>query len=167
MKPVRVKCVSIENQETAYIFGGAEHDPGEQVGSYSLIGPELSHYRVLGHLGSGGMGEVYLAEDVRLGRKVALKVLPADLAHEPTQLARFQHEARALAAISHPNIVTIYSVEEQDGLPFLTMELVEGRRLSELISPQGMSPGQLLDVATQLADGLAAAHEHGVLHRDL
>jgi len=113
------------------------------------------------------MGEVYLAEDVRLGRKVALKVLPADLAHEPTQLARFQHEARALAAINHPNIVTIYSVEEHDGLPFLTMQLVEGRRLSELIPPQGMGIVQILDAAVQLADGLAAAHEHGVLHRDL
>ncbi|HEY7213479.1 MAG TPA: protein kinase, partial [Thermoanaerobaculia bacterium] len=121
----------------------------------------------MGHLGSGGMGEVYLAQDTRLGRKVALKVPPADLSHEPLQLARFQHEAQALAAINHPNIVTIYSVEEHDGLPFLAMELVEGRKLTELIPPHGMGLGQLLDVAVQLADGLAAAHEHGVLHRDL
>lgn len=113
------------------------------------------------------MGEVYLAEDTRLGRKVALKVLPHDLLHQPLQLARFQREARALAAIKHPNIVTIYSVEEHEGVPFLTMELVEGSMLSALIPPQGMSLERLLDVAIQLADGLGAAHEHGVLHRDL
>ena len=132
-----------------------------------MIGLTLSHYRVLARLGSGGMGEVYVAEDTRLGRKVALKVPPAELLHQPLQLARFQREARALAAVSHPNVVTIYSVEEHEGLPFLTMELVEGRTLSELIPPKGMSLGQLLDIGIQLADGLAAAHEHGIVHRDL
>ncbi len=132
-----------------------------------MIGPTLSHYRVMGRLGSGGMGEVYLAGDTRLGRKVALKVPPASLLDQPLQLARFQREARALAAVNHPNVVTIYSVEEHEGLPFLTMELVEGKTLSELIPTEGMSLEQILDVAVQLADGLAAAHEQGVLHRDL
>lgn len=113
------------------------------------------------------MGEVYLAGDTRLGRKVALKVPPAKLLDQPMQLARFQREARALAAVNHPNVVTIYSVEEHEGLPFLTMELIEGKTLSELIPADGMSPDQILDVAVQLADGLAAAHEQGVLHRDL
>jgi TolB-like protein/Tfp pilus assembly protein PilF len=127
----------------------------------------LSHYRVLERLGSGGMGEVYVAEDTRLGRKVALKVPPAELLHQPLQLERFRREARALAAVSHPNVVTIYSVEEHEGLPFLSMALVEGKTLAGLIPPRGMGSVQLLEIAVQLADGLAAAHEHGVLHRDL
>ena len=132
-----------------------------------MIGSTLAQYRVLGRLGSGGMGEVYLAGDTRLGRKVALKVLPASLLDQPQLLARFQREARALAAVNHRNVVTLYSVEEHEGLPFLTMELVEGQTLVELIPAAGMSLELLLDVAVQLADGLAAAHEQGVLHRDL
>ncbi len=113
------------------------------------------------------MGEVYLAEDGRLGRKVALKVLPARLASQPRHLERFRREARATAALQHPNIVTIYTVEEVDGLPFLTMEFVEGKTLADLIPPEGLELGRLLDIAVQVADALAAAHEHGIVHRDI
>jgi non-specific serine/threonine protein kinase len=127
----------------------------------------LLQYRVLERLGAGGMGEVYLAEDGRLGRKVALKVLPARLASQPRHLERFRREARATAALQHPNIVTIYAVEEEDGLPFLTMELVEGKTLADLIPPEGLELGRLLDIAVQVADALAAAHEHGIVHRDI
>ena len=97
----------------------------------ALIGRQLNHYKVLSPLGKGGMGEVYLAEDLKLHRKVALKVLPSEMAADPDRLARFQREARAVAALNHPNIITIYSVEEADSIHFLTMELVEGGSLSE------------------------------------
>ena len=127
----------------------------------------IGHYRVVSRLGAGGMGEVFLAEDERLGRRVALKVLARDLAADATALARFQREARALAALNHPNIVTIYSVEEHDGAPFLTMELVAGRTLADRIPPSGMELGGLLGVAIPIADALAAAHRGGVTHRDL
>ena len=132
-----------------------------------MIGQTLLQYRVLERLGVGGMGEVYLAEDRRLGRKVALKVLPARLASQPLHLERFRREARAAAALTHPNIVTIYSVEEADGLPILTMELVEGKTLADLIPPEGLEIGRLLDIAVQIADALAAAHQHGIIHRDI
>ena len=132
-----------------------------------MTGRIIAQYRVLARLGAGGMGEVYLAEDTRLGRKVALKVLPSQLAQQPLHLERFQREARAVAALHHPNIVTIYSVEEADGLHFLTMELVEGKTLAELIPPEGMDFARLLDVAIQVADALGAAHESGIVHRDI
>jgi serine/threonine protein kinase/tetratricopeptide (TPR) repeat protein len=113
------------------------------------------------------MGEVYLAEDLRLGRQVALKTLPPDLASHPLFLERFQREARAVAALQHPNVVTIHSVEETDGVPFLTMELVKGQTLDELIPPGGMEFHRLLEIAIQLVDALVAAHEHGIVHRDI
>jgi serine/threonine protein kinase/tetratricopeptide (TPR) repeat protein len=113
------------------------------------------------------MGEVYLAEDLRLGRQVALKTLPSDLAGQPLFLERFRREARAVAALQHPNVVTIHSVEEADGVPFLTMELVKGQPLDELIPPGGMEFHRLLEIAIQLADALTAAHEHGIVHRDI
>jgi eukaryotic-like serine/threonine-protein kinase len=113
------------------------------------------------------MGEVYLAEDLRLGRKVALKTLPPDLARQPLFLERFRREARSAAALQHPNIVTIHSVEETEGIPFLTMELVEGTTLADLIPPGGMELDRLLEIAIQVADALAAAHERGIVHRDI
>jgi serine/threonine protein kinase/tetratricopeptide (TPR) repeat protein len=132
-----------------------------------MIGRTLSHYRITALLGAGGFGEVYLAEDTRLKRKVALKVLPPELARNPLRLARFQREAEALAALSHPNIVTIYSVEEVDGVHFMTMERVDGEPLSRQIPSDGMDLGRFFDLAVPLADAVAAAHERGITHRDL
>ena len=103
-----------------------------------MVGTTLSHYRVLRRLGAGGMGEVYLAFDTKLEREVALKVLPADLA-DSARLARLQREARAAAALNHPNIVTLYAIEEADGVPFLVMELVEGRRCAGAFRPPASS----------------------------
>jgi cephalosporin-C deacetylase-like acetyl esterase len=132
-----------------------------------MIGRELQHYRIVSKLGEGGMGEVYRAEDSKLGREVAIKVLPDELSGSSERLERFAREARVVAALNHPNIVTIHSVEEADGLHFLTMELVAGRTLTELIPEGGMEMDRLLEVATQMTDALAAAHEKGIVHRDL
>jgi TolB-like protein/Tfp pilus assembly protein PilF/tRNA A-37 threonylcarbamoyl transferase component Bud32 len=132
-----------------------------------MIGQTLAHYRVIAAIGAGGMGEVYRATDTKLGRDVALKVLPPDVARDPERLARFQREARAIAALNHPHIVTIFSVEETGGVHFLTMELVEGQSLDRLISASGLSVEQIVQIASALADALAAAHEKGIVHRDL
>ena len=132
-----------------------------------MIGRTLSHFKITAKLGEGGMGEVYLAEDTSLKRKVALKVLPSDLASSQERLERFQREAETLAALDHPNIVTIHTVEEAEGVRFLTMQLVEGKPLSELISKGGMPLERIFEIATPLADAMAAAHEKGVVHRDL
>ncbi len=113
------------------------------------------------------MGEVYRATDTKLGRDVALKVLPAEMAHDPERLARFRREAKALAQLDHPNIVTIHSVEESDGVHFLTMQLVEGQPLDRLIPAGGLPVEQIVEIASALADALAAAHEKGIVHRDL
>jgi len=134
----------------------------------SLVkGTHLGTYEILGPLGTGGMGEVYRARDTRLGREVAIKVLPADVASSAGRLARFEREARTVAALNHPNIVTLFSVEDVDGLRFLTMELVEGQTLSTLVVPGGLPPPKLLDLAIPMTDALVAAHEKGVIHRDL
>ena len=127
----------------------------------------LGPYRIVGPLGSGGMGEVLLAEDPKLGRRVALKVLPQAMADDPERRGRFEREARAIAALNHPNIITIYSVDEQDGVPFLAMELVVGKTLTEVIPGQGMTLDQLLQVGIPLADAVGAAHQRGITHRDL
>ena len=132
-----------------------------------MVGTSLAHYRILEKLGAGGMGEVFLAEDTRLDRRVALKVLSPELASKPDRIERFRREARAVAALNHPNIVTIYSVEEADGSSFLTMELVEGDLLSHRVRPGGLPLDEFLAVAKPLADALAAAHERGITHRDL
>src|SRR5580765_2084565 len=131
--------------------------PGTRIGTYEIVGP----------LGSGGMGEVYRAKDSRLGREVAVKVLPADVASSPDRLARFEREARTIASLNHPNIVTLYTVEDADGVRFLTMELVEGQTLSTFVSPGGLPLAQFLDLAIHMTDALGAAHEKGVIHRDL
>jgi len=132
-----------------------------------MIGKTLSHYRVLDQLGAGGMGEVYRAEDTRLKRQVALKVLPPEMAENPDRLRRFQREAELIASLNHPGIVTIYSVEEDEGVHFLTMELVSGRTLDELVPTAGMKLEAFLEVAVPLVQALAAAHDKGVTHRDL
>ena len=132
-----------------------------------MVGTSIGHYHIVESLGKGGMGEVYVAEDTRLGRRVALKVLSRDLAIDADRRERFEREARAVAALNHPNIVTIYSVEEADGVPFLTLELVEGRTLDALIPPGGLPVDRLLAYAIPLADAVGAAHQRGITHRDL
>ncbi|HLW88718.1 MAG TPA: protein kinase [Terriglobales bacterium] len=130
-------------------------------------GATLGPYEIQSPLGAGGMGEVYRATDTKLGRDVALKVLPAEMAHDPERLARFRREAKALAQLDHPNIVTIYSVEESEGIHFLTMQLVEGQPLDRLIPAGGLPVEQIVEIASALGDALAAAHEKGIVHRDL
>jgi serine/threonine-protein kinase len=132
-----------------------------------MIGRTLFHYEITGHLGAGGMGEVYLALDTKLGRKVALKVLPEELAEDPARLGRLQREAKALAALDHPGIVTIFSVEEAEGIHFLTMAYVEGETLGALIPADGMPVERVIELGAALADALRAAHERGIVHRDL
>jgi eukaryotic-like serine/threonine-protein kinase len=132
-----------------------------------MIGKTLNHFKFLDHLGKGGMGEVYVAEDCKLKRKVALKVLPEEVARDPARLERFQREAETIAALNHPNIVTIYSIEEADGIRFLTMELVEGETLIQLIPSNGMDVESFLRFSTPVAEALSAAHEKGIIHRDL
>src|SRR5690349_16116307 len=130
-------------------------------------GTRLGTYEIVGPLGAGGMGEVYRARDLRLGREVALKVLQSDLASNPDFLQRFGREARALAALDHPGIVVVFSAEEANGVHFLTMQLVAGQTLDRLIPEGGMPVDQLLTIATVLGDALAAAHAKGILHRDI
>jgi TolB-like protein len=130
-------------------------------------GSSLGPYEIIGALGAGGMGEVYRARDPRLGRDIALKVLPPAFADDPARLERFAREARAIAALSHPHIVTIYSTEEADGIRFLTMELVEGAGLDTQIPAGGLPLGRFLSLALPLADALTAAHQKHITHRDL
>src|SRR5512138_3013176 len=116
------------------------------------VGTRLGTYQITGSLGAGGMGEVYRARDTRLGREVAVKVLPENVASNPDRLARFEREARAVAGLNHPNIVTLHSVEDEDGIRFLTMELVEGRSLDHLVAAGGLSLTRVLDLAIPLAN---------------
>ena len=132
-----------------------------------LIDRRLSHYHITAAIGAGGMGEVYRATDTKLGREVALKVLPAEMARDPQRLMRFQREARAVAALNHPHIVTIFSVEQADDIHFLTMEFVAGQPLDRLIPEGGLSVERILEIGTALAGALTAAHEKGIVHRDL
>jgi DNA-binding winged helix-turn-helix (wHTH) protein len=143
----------------------------------TLIGKRLSHDRVLEILGGGGMGVVYKAEDLKLGRRVALKFLPDELASDAAAMQRFEREARAASALNHPNICTIYAIEELEGQPFIAMELLEGRSLRDFIAepdavpaPAGKAHRQikpLADIAIQVANGLEAAHQKGIIHRDI
>ncbi|MGQ0737319.1 MAG: protein kinase domain-containing protein [Acidobacteriota bacterium] len=130
-------------------------------------GTRLGRFQIVASIGAGGMGEVYRATDTKLGRDVAVKVLPAQLANDAERLARFQREARAIAALNHPHIVTIYSVDDADGVHFLTMELVEGQPLDRAIPECGLPADQILEIAGAVAEALAAAHEKGIVHRDL
>ena len=132
-----------------------------------MIGRTLSHYEVIARLGQGGMGTVYRARDTSLGREVALKVLPAEMATDTAWLERFKREAQAVARLNHPGIVTIHSIEEADGVHFSTMELVEGRSIDQVLPASGFEIETTLELAVQIVGAVAAAHEAGIVHRDL
>src|SRR5215216_1033026 len=127
----------------------------------------ISHYRVLSRLGAGGMGEVYLAEDTRLGRRVALKLLPAQFIKDEERLLRFEQEARAASALNHPNIITIHEIGESDGTHFIATEFIEGETLQKHLKGENFSLKTVLDIATQIASALQTAHSAGIVHRDI
>ncbi len=171
MVPVEwVEQLSVASSQLSEAIGAPavrmQPDPG------ALTGRTVSHYRVLDIIGGGGMGVVYRAEDLKLGRRVALKFLPEELATDPLALQRFEREAQTASSLNHPNICTIYEVEEHDGQPFLVMELLEGETLRDRLTDassgaQAVPLDELLQIAIQICDGLQAAHQKGIIHRDI
>jgi len=146
--------------------GGLMDRPPAESGALRT-GAKLGSYEIVGLLGAGGMGEVYQARDCKLGRNVALKVLPAAFLHDPDRLSRFQREARILASLNHPNIATIHGLEQSDGVHYLVMELVPGQALAERLRAGPLSVNEVLDLSIQVADALDAAHAQGIIHRDI
>jgi len=132
-----------------------------------MIGKTLAHYEITSRLGKGGMGEVYQAKDTKLGRDVAIKVLPEEFARDPDRVARFQREAKLLASLNHPNIAAIYGLEESGETNFIVLELVAGETLADQIKRGSIPVEVTLNLALQIAEALVAAHEKGVIHRDL
>jgi serine/threonine protein kinase len=166
--------VEVHFPEAVFPETAPSPDTSRKVPADSLVGRRVSHYRVLSLLGGGGMGLVYKAEDLKLDRAVALKFLPEEMASDFLAIQRFEREAKAASALNHPNICTIYGVEEHGTQPFIVMEFLEGESLRELISSydatDGKSPlplDQILEIAVQFAEGLKAAHEKGIIHRDI
>src|SRR6266542_5927119 len=130
-------------------------------------GSRLGPYEVVALIGAGGMGEVYRAKDSRLGRDVAIKVLPASFSADPDRLRRFEQEARAAGILNHPNITAVHDIGTHDGAPYVVTELLEGETLRGALSGGRLSPRKAIDYALQIAHGLSAAHEKGIVHRDL
>ena len=140
----------MENEESSFA-------PGQRLGPYSVVS----------RLGSGGMGEIYLANDTRLGRQVALKFLPPSLRKDRERLRRFQNEARAASTLNHPNVATIYEIGEAENVVFIAMEYIEGLTLDQKISGKPLSTAEIVNIAIQVADALDDAHSHAVVHRDI
>src|SRR3989441_2625897 len=131
------------------------------------VGTKLGRYEIRSQIGAGGMGEVYLAQDTKLDRKVALKILPAEVAAHPDRMKRFVQEAKAASALNHPNIITIHEIDETDSVSFIATEFIDGETLREHMRNASMKLGEVLNVATQIASALAAAHAAGIVHRDI
>src|SRR5437870_2987388 len=162
--------LAAEDGAGSFLAAGAMKDAAKMLvedKSLSLVGKQIGHYHVLSLLGSGGMGEVYLAEDARLKRKVALKLLPAGLTANQDRLRRFEQEAQAASALNHPNIITIHEIGQVDGLNFIVTEFIAGETLRGRMATERMDLPVVLDVAIQAASALAAAHAVGIVHRDL
>ncbi|HEX4946234.1 MAG TPA: protein kinase, partial [Blastocatellia bacterium] len=128
---------------------------------------QLGHYRLLSRLGAGGMGEIHLAEDTRLGRKVALKILPAEFVADADRVRRFEQEARAVSALNHPNILVIYEIGKERGTHFIATEYIEGQTLRQKLDAGKLTVSETLDLAVQIAGALQAAHQAGIVHRDI